>query len=244
MVVCERRRMIFRGLAVAFVLTTGCGKSDPAPPAATKEPAPALAPAPAAAPATPAAPDVQACALISAAEVGKIFDKTVVSSGSGPGCTFGLDPAEQQKALAAMQQDPAKAAMAMANGGKIAIPAAIANQLQIDVGVERNAETEATVKAQHAQVGKTIGATKPGDHGLNDTSETAKDVAGVCEWAFAANVAAVNMGLGMSTRGRILEARQGPWRLTIGVTIAPDPGEAKLDAQLADVARAACAKLH
>lgn len=241
--------MMIRRLALALVLAAGCGKSDPAPPAATSAPAPAPAPAPAAAaaptPTAPPAPDVQACSLITAAELGKIFDKNVVSAGgSGNGCSFGLDPAEQQKAMAALQQDPAKAAMAMANGGKVAIPSAISNQLAVEVGIDRNAETEDAVKATHAQIGKTIGATKPGDHGLNDTSETAKDISGVCDWAFASNVAAVNMGFGMSARGRILEARQGPWRLTVSATIGPDPGEAKLDGQLADVARAACAKLH
>ncbi|HEY1813493.1 MAG TPA: hypothetical protein VGG74_14175 [Kofleriaceae bacterium] len=244
--------MTLRNLAFAsiFVLAASCGKSDNATP-----PAPAGQPAaqPAAAAPVPAAPtpavaqpaaDVEACSLISAADVGKIFDKTVVSSGSGQSCNFGLDPAQQQQAMAALQQDPAKAAAAMAKGGKIEIPSAISNQLQLDVSIDRDAQTEAELKAGHAQIGKTIGATKPGDHGLNGTNETAKDISGVGDWAFSVNVAAVNMGMGMSTRGRMLEAHQGPWHLTVSVTIAPDPGEAKLDEQLAAVARAACAKLH
>jgi hypothetical protein len=241
--------MTLRDLALVSALTVAasCGKSDNAtpPPASTPASASHPTPTPAAAPAlAPATADVQACALISAADVGKIFDKTIVSSGSGHSCTFALDPAQQQQAIAALQQDPAKAAAAMANGGHVAIPSAIGNQLQIDVGIERDAQTEDQLKADHAQIGKAIGAAKPADHGLNDTSETAKDISGVGDWAFAANVAAVNLGLGMSSRGRILEARQGPWHLTVSITIAPDPGEAKLDAQLADVARAACAKLH
>jgi hypothetical protein len=241
--------MTLRDFAFASVLVVAasCGKSDQAsPPPATTAPASPTAPpaAPVAAPAAAPAPDVDACSLITAADVGKIFDKTVVSSGSGHSCMFGLDPAQQQQAMAALQQDPAKAAAAMAKGGKIEIPSAISNQLQLDVSIDRDAQTEAELKAGHAEIGKTIGATKPGDHGLNDTNETAKDIPGVGDWAFAVNVAAVNMGMGMSTRGRMLEARQGPWHVTVSVTIAPDPGEAKLDEQLAAVARAACAKLH
>ena len=181
--------------------------------------------------------------MLSATEVGKIFDKTVVSSGSGTACSFGLDPAEKEKQMAALQQDPAKAAAAMANGGKITIPSAIGDQLALEVNVDRDTQTEAELKAAHAEIGKQITATNPSAHGLNDTSQTAKDISGVGEWAFSINVAAVNMGMGVSTRGRMLEAKQGPWHLVVSVTIAPDPGEAKLDAQLADVARLVCAKL-
>ena len=181
--------------------------------------------------------------MVSAADVGKVFDKTVVSNGSGHSCSFGLDPAEKEKQMAAFQQDPSKMAAAMANGGKIAIPTAISNQLVVDVNVDRDTQSEDQLKAMHAQIGKQVGATDPGAHGLNDTNQTAKDISGVGDWAFSTNVAAVNMGNGISTRGRMLEAKQGPWHVTVSATIAPDPGEAKLDTQLADVARLACAKL-
>jgi hypothetical protein len=56
-------------------------------------------------------------------------------------------------------------------------------------------------------------------------------------------VASVNMGMGFSVRGRILEARKGPWRVTVSATVAPDPGTAALDEKMAGVARALIAKL-
>lgn len=43
--------------------------------------------------------------------------------------------------------------------------------------------------------------------------------------------------------GRILHARKGPWHLTVGATISPDPAEPALDGKLADIARTAIARL-
>jgi hypothetical protein len=137
-------------------------------------------------------------------------------------------------------------ANSMAKGGGFKIPSAISDQLTLDLSLSRSDQSEAQVKEIYSGIGKTVrGTVEPEKHGLNGTIEVGKDIPGVGDWAFATNVASVNMGMGMSTRGRILEARQGGggWRLTISATIAPDPGEAKLDSQLGDVARAALAKL-
>ena len=118
------------------------------------------------------------------------------------------------------------------------------DQLQVDVSLSHDSQSEDQIKGIYAGMGKVVrGAVDPEKHGLNDTIEAGKDIAGVGDWAFTTNVASVNMGAGFSTRGRILEARQGAWRLTVSATIAPDPGEAKLDEEMAGVARAAFAKL-
>jgi hypothetical protein len=69
-------------------------------------------------------------------------------------------------------------------------------------------------------------------------------VSGVGDWAFATNIASVNMGMGFTIRGRILEARKGPWHVTVSATVSPDPGVTTLDDQMARVARALIAKLE
>jgi hypothetical protein len=238
---------MIRTYLFAFALVVACGKSNDSkesPPAAgsatplAATAPPAAAPAPAA---TPPVPDVQACALLAAADVGTIFGKTVVSSGSGLHCTYGIDPAVKQKQLEAMQGGLG----AMTKKGGFAIPAAISEQLTVDVELSHNADTEDQVKAIYANIGKTVNdAAKPEQHGLDKTIQVAaKDLPNVGDWAFSTNVASVNMGMGMSTRGRLLEAKQGAWRLTISATVAPDPGEAKMDTQLGDVARGVFAKL-
>ncbi|MEP6860731.1 MAG: hypothetical protein ABJE66_08940 [Deltaproteobacteria bacterium] len=63
------------------------------------------------------------------------------------------------------------------------------------------------------------------------------------DWAFTTNVASVNMGNGISTRGRLLQAQQGAWQLTPSVTIAPDPGAAKLDDEMVAIVKPALTKL-
>lgn len=171
-----------------------------------------------------------------------MFGKTVVATGSHRSCSYGIDPAEQQKQMAELTKGGAVAAMG--KGGGFKIPSVISNQLAVEVSIERDAQTEDEIKKTYASIGATVrGAVKPEDHGMKDTIAVGKDLPNVGDWAFSTNVAAINMGAGMSTRGRLLEARQGPWRLTISVTIAPDPGEAKLDTQLATLATSACAKL-
>jgi hypothetical protein len=230
-------------LCLAFLACNKDAKDAP-PPTATATTPPAATPAPAPAPAAtaPPAPDIQLCSLLAAADIGAIFGKTVVATGTGHSCEYALDPTEKQKAMAGMS--PEAMAKAAASGGGIKIPSAIADQLVVNVSVERDEQTEDQVKAIYAGVGKTVNAsTHPEQHGATGVIEVSKDVPGVGDWAFSTNVAAVNMGMGMSTRGRLLEARKGPSRITVGATIAPDPGEAKLDAQLADVTRAVIAKL-
>lgn len=212
---------------------------------------PAAAPASGSA-AAPATSNVQACAFLSAAEVGAIFGKTVVSKASGEGCQYGLDPAEKEKEMKAMTGGSSGAdganlgalANSMAKGGGFKMPSAVSDQFTSDLTLSHDSQTEAEIKAIYSGVGKTVrGALEPEKHGLNGTIEVGKDIAGVGDWAFATSVASVNMGMGASVRGRILQARQGGWRLTVGATISPDPGEEKLDSELADMARTAFARL-
>jgi len=237
-------------LSIVALAAFGCRKEGTQ--QASSADTPAAAPA-----AVSEVPNVEVCSLVSPAEVGAIFGKTVVAKPSGLSCQYGLDPTEKEKQMKAMPGgagQPGSApdgaanlgalANSMAKGGGFQIPSAISDQLSLDLSLRRDSQSEEQVKGIYSGMGKTVrGAVEPEKHGLNGTIEVGKDIPGVGEWAFATNVAAVNMGMGMSTRGRILEARQGPWRLTVGVTIAPDPGETKLDAELADVARAALAKL-
>ena len=232
-------------LGVSGLVASGCRKE------AAQQTSSSAAPA-----AVAAAPSVQACTLVSAAEVGAIFGKTLVATGSGVGCQYGLDPVEKEKQMHAItggagqsgsgadSADLGALANSMAKGGGFKMPAAISEQLQVDLGLSRDSQSEAQVKGIYSGLGSTVrGAVQPEKRGLNGTIEVGKDIAGVGDWAFATNVASVNLGPGFSTRGRLLEARQGAWRVTVGATIAPDPGEAKLDGELGDVARAAFAKL-
>ena len=89
----------------------------------------------------------------------------------------------------------------------------------------------------------TTGVVNPGERGPDHTIEAGQDIANLGEWEFTTNMTSINMGAGMSTRGRLLQARQGAWRLTLSVYIAPDPGADKLDTQMADLARTVVAKL-
>ena len=124
---------------------------------------------------------------------------------------------------------------------------AMMNQANITVEATRDDQTEDAVKAIYAKTGATVrGAMAPlapEQRGLKGLIEGLDEVSGVGDWAFATNVAAVNMGMGFSSRGRILEARKGPWHVTVSATVAPDPGAAALDQQMAGVARALIAKL-
>jgi hypothetical protein len=214
---------------------------------------PAAAAAGAAGVALPVA-QVQVCTLLSAAEASAIFGKTVVATGSGRGCQYGLDPAEKEKQMNAMTGGAGKSggspanmgalAQSMAKGGGFQMPSAISDQLTLDVSLSQDNQSEDQVKAIYSGIGKTVhGTLEPEKHGLNNAIEVGKEVPGVGEWAFVTNVASVNMGPGMSIRGRLLEGRQGPWRITVSVTISPDPGEAKLDEELGAVARTVVAKL-
>jgi hypothetical protein len=200
---------------------------------------------------------VNVCALLTAAEVSAIVGKKLIQDG----CTYGLDTTEQQKALAENQAQFGSASkraqagdlngfmkgMMQAGAGQQKAGNAMMNQANITVEASRDDQTEDAVKAIYAKTGATVrGAMAPlapEQRGVKGLIEGLDEVSGVGDWAFATNVAAVNMGMGFSSRGRILEARKGPWHVTVSATVAPDPGAAALDQQMAGVARALIAKL-
>ncbi len=253
------RKLTIRSLVLAAMVlaASACQKASqpsqaaatPATPSATSaETTPQAVPngdAPAA-----AAPKVQVCKLLSAAEVSALVGKTLIQDG----CSYGLDPAPKEKEMAEVTQPPKPpAAGDMGSFVKEMMQKqqkatdAIGNQLTITVDASRDNQTEDDVKAIYAKTGGTVrGAVAPlhpEQRGLNGLIEGLDEVNGVGDWAFATNVAAVNMGMGFSSRGRILEARKGPWHVTISANVAPDPGSAALDKQMASVARALIAKL-
>jgi hypothetical protein len=237
-------------VSVAF----GCGKSPSQDPSKQAAPAPAAAPTAEAptpvakpAPAPASAPPPQICSLIAAADVGAMYGKkaAMVSNGSGGNCEYQIDPAEKEKQ---MQQSGGMAGMMKsAQSGKgIAMPTALTDQLDVTVKVEQTDETEASVKAIYAQVGGTVNdATKSLPHqGMgSDLIAVQSDIAGVGDWAFATNIASMNMGGMMSMRGRLLEAKKGAWRITVSGLIGPDPGGKQLDDLNAKLANAVIAKL-
>ncbi len=252
----------FLTLAVALLPVFACQKAAETPPAApapaatdaqSAPPAGSAAPAAAAAPAAEP-PKVQVCTLLSAAEVSALMGKTLIQDG----CSYDLDPADKQKALADTQDQLAKSqkraaagdmsgfmkGMMQAGAGQQNLGNAMKNQLKVTVDASRDDQTEDAIKAIYTKTGDTVrGTLSPEKHGLNGVIQGTNEISGVGDWAFATNVASVNMGAGYSVRGRILQARKGPWHITVGATVAPDPGAAALDGQLASVARALIAKL-
>ncbi|MEP6858988.1 MAG: hypothetical protein ABJE66_00110 [Deltaproteobacteria bacterium] len=231
-------------IAIMLVAVLGCGKSDvKAGPAPSPGP-PAPAAAAVAAPATPPAPvpQIEPCSLVSAAEVGAAIGKTVVANTDGPQqCSYGLDPAEQQKAIAELD----KGGLAgMVKGGGIKMPSAITNQLAVTLEISPERQSEAELKQLYAGVGSAVDKLDPKAHGLDGAITNGQELKGLGDWAFTTNIASVNMGNGISTRGRLLQAQQGAWRLTLSVTIAPDPGAAKLDDEMVAIVKPALAKLR
>jgi hypothetical protein len=250
-------------LAAAVLAASACQKTPQEPPATSTAAAPAAAntepPPQAVSGAAPqVVPKVQVCTLLSAAEVGAVVGKTLIQDG----CTYGLDPAAKEKALAESQarldQSTKRASagdmngfmkgMMQAGAGQQKTGSAMMDQLTVTVDASRDDQTEEEVKAIYAQTGATVrgtmkGALAPEQHGVNGVIQVADEVSGVGDWAFATNVASVNMGMGFSSRGRLLEARKGPWRVTVSATVSPDPGAPALDKQMAGVARALLAKL-
>ncbi len=252
-------------LAAAVLAAAACQKAAPNPSEASAASQPAASTpsnastaANAAAPAAPAAPRVQVCKLLSAAEVSALMGKTLIQDG----CTYGLDPSAKEKALADTQaqlgEGQKKAAAGDMNGfikgmmkagaSQQKTGAAMMEQMNINVDATRDAQTEDEIKAIYAKTGAAVHGAMAGDlapekHGLNGVIEGVDEKSGVGDWAFATNVASVNMGLGFSMRGRILEARKGPWHVTVSATVAPDPGTEALDDKMAGVARALMAKL-
>jgi hypothetical protein len=235
-------------LGTAILAAAGCRQTPPAPAAsAPAVPAPVAAAAPAAPSQSTPAPQpapVQVCSLLSAAEVSAAMGKTLVQ-GQGGGCDYGLDPAAKQQELAKSQDMNALMRSMQHPGAHHGPPgSSLMEQMDLSLSASRDDQTEEAVKAIYAQTGATVrGALAPEKHGLNGVIQGLDEIPGVGDWAFATNVAAVNMGMGFSVRGRLLEARKGPWHITVGATVAPDPGAAALDNHLATLARALLAKL-
>ena len=246
-------------LILALLAATACQKaSQPSPADSTQasntnsQTAPQVA---SGADVPPAAPSkVQVCQLLSAAEVGAVMGRTLIQNG----CSYGLDPAAKEKEMAAGQEQMA-AASKHASAGDMSgfvkgmmqtqqkMGSTLGDQMEVDVDAHRENQTEDEAKAIYAKTSTTVrGAVaplQPEQRGLNGLLQGHDEVSGVGDWAFATNVAAVNMGMGFSERGRILEARKGPWRVTVSATVGPDPGAEALDHKLAGVARALIAKL-
>lgn len=245
-------------LTVAALTAAACQKTSPTPaadstqtaagPQTTPQPVP-RGDAPAAAP-----PRVEICKLLSAAEVGAVMGKKLIQDG----CAYGLDPADKEKAMAESQEQMAKLQKGASPGDMGSLMKgmmqsqqkmgdAMKNQLTVSVDASRDSQTEDEVKTVYAKTGSAVrGAVaplQPEQRGVNGLIQGLDEVSGVGDWAFATNVAAVNMGLGFSVRGRLLEARKGPWHVTVSATVSPDPGAAALDDKLAGVARALLAKL-
>jgi hypothetical protein len=235
-------------LGVAVLAAAGCRQAPPAPaPPAPAAPAPASAtaqttPQEAAPPLQPA--PVQVCSLLSAAEVSAAMGKTLVRGQDG-GCDFGLDPSAKQKELAKNQDMSALMRSMQHPGAHHRQPgSSLMEQMNVSLSASRDDQTEEAVKAVYAQTGAVVrGALAPEKHGLNGVIQGLDEIAGVGDWAFATNVASVNMGMGFSIRGRLLEARKGPWHVTLSATVAPDPGAEALDGHLTNLARALLAKL-
>lgn len=239
-----------RAMALAAAVSCFCSRkpAEAAPPpgaAASAQPSNGHA---APAPSSGKTPDP--CTLVTAEEVGAILQRKLVSSSSGESCEYGnvVEPAPAGQAAAGSgsssgSMDDLVKSLSSGTGAPHA-PEAVANLTNVKLGIARDDMSEAQVKAIHSRVGKTVRRSlDPDQHGLQGTLVVANDIPGVGDWAFTTSVAAVNMGFGLSSRGRILHARKGPWHLTVGATISPDPGEAALDAQLAAIARTAVARL-
>lgn len=224
-------------IALALLFVMACGHSD------TKEVPPAAGPAPAG-PATPppSGRDVEACSLLSAAEVTAVFGKTVIAKGQRRECEYALDPAEHQKAVEEMVK--AGAAAARTEGGGYKVPPGVSDQLVVDIQIERATQSEAQRKAMYSKMVAAVdSAVKPVvATAAADSNALGQDIPSVGEWAFSRNIASSDVG-GATSRGRLLEAQQGPWRLTLSTNISPDPGATKLDTQMATLAAKICAKL-
>lgn len=231
---------------LAALLALACGHHADATPQPSAD-----AVAPAAAAARPAVQEaaISPCSLISAAEVGAIVGKRVVSQVNGEGCEYSLDPSAPQPPPASAGRTkpggPADLMGALGQGGDFTkMMGAVANQMLLTLTATRDGMSEARVRAIYESTGQTVrGATQPESHGLEQVIQPGAEIPGVADWAFATNVAAVNMGFGFSSRGRILEAGRGPWHLTLTANVSPDPGPETLDRQLATIVHAACAKL-
>jgi hypothetical protein len=192
------------------------------------------------------------CALLTAAEVSAIMGKPLLQDPHS--CDFGLDPAAKEKALADAGVKPGASdaqnmgamMQAFAKGGQKKVMGTVgvmSDQLNVMINADQDGMSEEKAKEFLKQVGGTVnGALHPDQRGLHDVITVSDEIPGVGDWAFATNTASVSM-MGMTIRGRQLMIGKGPWRITVGATISPDPGTAVLDQHLAQVAKALIAKL-
>ena len=237
-----------KSIVLALLAVVACGKSDTkeAPPA-TGQPTPSTAAEratpPSASPSeSPSSSDVEACSLLTAADITAVFGKTVIAKGQRHECEYALDPAEQQKAVEEMVK--AGAAAARTAGGGYKVPSGVSAQLVVNVQVARATQSEEQLKAMYSKMVQAVdSAVKPVVAGAaEDSNALGQDIPSVGEWAFSRNIISTDVG-GVSSRGRLLEAKQGTWRLTLTTNISPDPGATKLDTQMATLAAKICAKL-
>jgi hypothetical protein len=210
---------------------------------------------------------IDACTLLTANEVGAILGKRLKASGQGAQCTYETDPAEREQRLADAQgkireethvagRTAAKdgdwgasfssmsRSVGRNGGGLMQLSQSMADLTHVTFDAARDDRTEEQIKSAYASTGRIVrGVTSPEKHGVSGTITAGKDLPGVGDWAFSTNVAAVSMGPGFSSRGRLLHARKGPWHVTVGATLSPDPGEEAMDASLSAIARAAFERL-
>jgi hypothetical protein len=226
----------------AVIALVGCGNGRAAAPATQ-------AGAVAAARAANSEAHIAPCSLLSATEVGAILGKPIVSQSDGNACVYGLDPSVHQPPTAAQGGGKSGSLSglmsALGQGGDFSkLAGAIAQQAQVTLGFVQDGMTEAAVRAIYTRTGETArGALQPEARGLQGVIQPEEEIRGVGDWAFATNVASLQMGPGFSSRGRILETKRGAWHVTLTAVVSPDPGAGALDRQLAAIARAAFRKL-
>jgi hypothetical protein len=210
---------------LALILMAACGKpANDKKPADDKKSADDKKAAPAAAAAK--AKDIKACDLTSAAEIGTIFGKRVAPAAAVDAslCSFILDPAERQKSVDALISGDAKSL----------------EQLQVMVGLAHDDASEEDVKSANEQFRNAVTSTVPPGTKAQIT-HAVTEVPGVADWAFISDASVALSGIGGA--GRVFDARVGAWRVTLTATVSPDPGKARVDAELMTFARAVVAKL-
>jgi hypothetical protein len=249
-----RTWIVLSSLVALSMAASSCQREATSPPLASSTAAPsANQPAVAEQP-TQAVPvaHVDICSLLSAAEVSAIMGKRLVQQPHS--CDYNLDASAKEKALADAGvkegNDSAQNMGAMMKtfqkggvGSLNKMTGTMMDMMTVSVSADQENTTEQKVKDVYAKVGSTVNqALHPEEHNLEGVIQVGDEISGVGDWAFATNVANVNV-MGMSVRGRLLHVGKGPWHLVVSATVSPDPTVAVLDKQLADVARALIAKL-
>ena len=119
--------------------------------------------------------------------------------------------------------------------------------MTLNVDATRDDQTEDDVKAIYAKTGGVVrGATAPlapEQRGLHGFLEGIDEVSGVGDWAFATNVASVNMGMGFSDPRSHPGGAQGSLARDRERHRGPRPRRGGARRQVAGVARALIAKL-